>query len=156
MRRFRQQLPEEEVKEILRECTNGVLSLVDEEGIPYGVPISFAYDRARTIYFHSAVSGRKIDCINSNPHCSFCVVAQDRIVPEEFTMYFRSVIIAGQLQILTDADEILRGLQLLCDKYSAGIDPTAEIAKCINHVKVMRLNIESMTGKEAIELTKAR
>ena len=44
MRRKRQQLPEEETIYLLRHATSGVLSLLDESGYPYGVPISYVYD----------------------------------------------------------------------------------------------------------------
>ncbi len=44
MRRFKQLLSEQATKEILCNATNGVLSLVDSDGEPYGVPISYVYD----------------------------------------------------------------------------------------------------------------
>lgn len=156
MRRFKQLLPEEAAKEILSSATGGVLSLVSPDGTPYGVPINFAYDGGGHIYFHSAVKGHKIDCIKADSRCSFCVVGQDMIVPEDFTSYFRSVIVKGTVGIVTSPDEIIEGLLLLCAKYSPGIDPDGEIAKCLGHVAVLRLDIESMTGKEAIELVRQR
>lgn len=157
MRRFRQLLPEEETRRILREQTNGVLSLVDPDGEPYGVPLSFAYDGESAIYFHSATAGRKVDCISGGgSRCSFCTISQDLIVPDEFTTYFRSAIVSGHISIVTDRDEIMKGLLLLCEKYSPGVDSSEEIARCLGHVAVMRLDIEEMSGKEAIELVRAR
>lgn len=156
MRRFKQLLDEQATKEILNNATNGVLSLVDSDGEPYGVPISYAYDGERSIYFHSAVKGHKIECIEAESRCSFCVVAQDLIVPDEFTTYFRSVIVKGTVHTVIDRDDMIQGLLLLCAKYSPGIDPDAEISKCINHVLVLRLDIDSLTGKEAIELVRKR
>ena len=156
MRRFKQLLDEQATKEILNNATNGVLSLVDSDGEPYGVPISYAYDGDRSIYFHSAVKGHKIECIEAESRCSFCVVAQDLIVPDEFTTYFRSVILKGSVHTVIDRDDMIQGLLLLCAKYSPGIDPDAEISKCINHVSVLRLDIDSLTGKEAIELVRKR
>lgn len=156
MRRFRQQLPAGEALKILGEGTNGILSLVDSDGAPYGVPLSYACDGDKCIYFHSAVAGHKIECIASEARCSFCVVAQDEIVPEEFTTYFRSVIVTGTIRIVDNSDEMRHGLMLLCGKYSPGIDPEAEIAKCIGRVTVLRLDITSITGKESIELTRRR
>lgn len=47
MRRFRQSLSEQAAKEILTTATNGVLSLTDSDGTPYGVPISYVYDGDR-------------------------------------------------------------------------------------------------------------
>lgn len=156
MRRFRQQLPPEGAVEILEHGSNGVLSLVDSDGTPYGVPISYAYDGDGHIYLHSAVAGHKIDCINSESRCSFCVVAQDKVVPEEFTTYFRSVIASGRIRIVTDADEIYKGLICLCDKYCPEIDPSDEIARFMKVVMVLRIDIESITGKVAKELVGKR
>ena len=154
MRRFKQLLSEQATKEILNNATNGVLSLIDSDGKPYGVPISYVYDGNKRIYFHSAVTGHKIECIKSNANCSFCVINQDMIVPEEFTTYFRSVIVKGSIRVVVDHDEMMKGLMLLCEKYSPGINPDAEISKCYNHVAVLGLDIVSMTGKEAIELVR--
>lgn len=156
MRRFKQSLSEQSSQEILNNATNGVLSLVDSGGEPYGVPISYAYDGDRCIYFHSAVNGHKIECIEAGGRCSFCVVGQDMIMPEEFTTYFRSVIVKGTIHIVTARDEMMKGLLLLCEKYSPGVDPDAEISGCISRVAVLRLDIDSITGKEAIELVRKR
>lgn len=154
MRRFKQLLSEQATKEILCNATNGVLSLVDSDGEPYGVPISYVYDGNKCIYFHSAVKGHKMECIAANGRCSFCVVGQDQIMPEEFTTYFRSVIVKGTIHVVTARDEMMKGLLLLCKKYSPGVNPDAEISKCIGHVSVLRLDIDGMTGKEAIELVR--
>ena len=157
MRRFKQLLSDQMTEDILSRATNGVLSLVDTDGAPYGVPLSFAYDSAGCcIYFHSAVNGRKIDCIGADSRCSFCVVDEDRILPEKFTTCFRSVIASGRIHIVTEPQEVTKGLLLMCDKYSPGIDPTAEISGCRTRVAVMRLDIESMAGKEAIEFVRER
>ena len=154
MRRFKQLLSEQATKEILNNATNGVLSLVDSDGKPYCVPISYVYDGNKCIYFHSAVKGHKIECIEANGRCAFCVVGQDLIMPNEFTSYFRSVIVNGTIQVVTAHEDIMKGILLLCEKYSPGVDPTAEISRCIGHVSVLRLDIDSMQGKEAIELVR--
>lgn len=156
MRRFVQMLPESDVKQILNDATNGVLSMVDVDGVPYGVPLSFVYDGEKTIYMHGAKNGHKNDCILNNNNVSFCVVAQDRIVPEEFTTYFRSVIVTGTISSTSEMNEIVIGLEMLCNKYSAGIDSTAEIKQQIGNVIVYRLDITKMTGKESIELKRQR
>lgn len=156
MRRLRQQLPQPEAEKLLNQGTNGVLSLVDIDGQPYGVPISYACDNAGHIYFHSAVAGRKLDCIRHEARCSFCVVGQDVIMPQEFTTYFRSVIVEGRISIVSEPEEIMKGLLLLAGKYSPGIDPGAEIAGSLKRVAVMRLDIESLMGKESIELVNKR
>lgn len=156
MRRFKQQLPASESKEILLTATNGILSLTDIDGAPYGVPLSFAYDGANAIYFHCARTGHKIDCIRNDIRTSFCVVDADNVVPEKFTSLFKSVIVSGKISIVTDKDEIMKGLIMLSEKYSPGIDPSDEISKFFNNVLVLRLDISAISGKEGIELTRQR
>ena len=156
MRRFKQQIPEAEAKDILKRVTNGVLSLMDKDDRPYGVPMSFIYDGERSIYFHCALTGKKIECIKHNPNACFSIIAKDEIHPEEFTTYFRSVIVEGIIRILDDRNEMIEALRLLSTKYSPGIDCEPEIEKGIDRVLILKLDIDSITGKEAIELTRKR
>ena len=67
MRRAKQQLSEEECDRILTGASSGVLCVSGDGGYPYGVPISYAYDKAKkAIYFHCAKEGHKIDAIRRN------------------------------------------------------------------------------------------
>ena len=157
MRRNRQQLSREECERNLGRCTSGVLALTGDGGYPYAVPLSYVYADG-TIIFHSAVQGHKVDAIRRDNRCSFCVIEQDEIRPAEFTTYFRSVIAFGRIQILEAADEKVQALRLLGRRYSpndeAGLQH--EIDKSLDHVMLIRLDIEHISGKEAIELVKAR
>ena len=157
MRRNRQQLSREECERILGRCTSGVLALTGDGGYPYAVPLSYVYADG-TIIFHSAVQGHKVDAIRRDNRCSFCVIEQDEIRPAEFTTYFRSVIAFGRIQILEAADEKVQALSLLGRRYSpndeAGLQH--EIDKSLDHVMLLRLDIEHISGKEAIELVQAR
>ena len=156
MRRFKQEISEDESKSILRKATNGVLSLIDKDGRPYGVPLSFIYDGGKAIYFHCALEGRKLDCIYNNPKACFTVIEMDEIHPEEFTTYFRSVIVEGKISILSERQEMINVLRHLSTKYSPGIDCETEIEKGINRVLILKFEIEILSGKEAIELVKRR
>lgn len=156
MRRFKQQLPDAEAKKILMRAADGVLSLVGADGKPYGVPMSYVYDGENSVYFHCALSGRKIDCIRSNSYVCFTVIAQDEIHPEEFTTYFKSVVTEGQISVLTDKQEKIAALRILSAKYSPGLDCEPEIKKDIDKVAILKMEINSLSGKEAIELTRKR
>ena len=157
MRRHRQQLSREECVSILDLCTSGVLALTGDGGYPYAVPLSYVYSDG-AIYFHSAVQGHKVDAIRRDSRCSFCVIEQDDIKPAEFTTYFRSVIAFGHIQMLETAEEKVQALRLLGRRYSPGDEPGLqhEIDKSLDHVLLLRLDIEHLTGKEAIELTRSR
>ena len=156
MRRFKQQMPDSEARQILTRATGGVLSLVDAQGKPYGVPMSFVYDGGQAIYFHCAREGRKMDCLRHCDRASFCVVAMDEVVPDEFTTYFRSVIAEGRVAAVEAHGEMVSALRMLCDKYSPGLDSTAEISSGLARVSVLRLDIETLCGKEAVELSRKR
>ncbi len=154
MRRKRQLLPTKESVAILEKMTNGTLALHGDDGYPYAVPVSYVYADGK-IYFHSATEGHKVDAILQNDKVSFCVVERDEIKPAEFTTYFRSVIAFGKARVLEDEDEKLSALRLLADKYSHGeAGMEAEIAKGFNHLLMVEITVEHLTGKESIELVR--
>ena len=156
MRRNKQQLSEEETLNILNEATNGVLALDGDEGYTYAVPLNFAYADGK-IYFHSALTGHKLDAIKNNDKVSFCAVTKDEIVQEEFTSYFKSAIAFGKIKIISENDnpEKKRGLELLADKYSPNV-PLDKREMVINGqmkaLSVIILEVEHLTGKAAREL----
>ena len=153
MRRSRQQLRLSESRAILERGTCGVLALAGDGGYPYALPMSYAY-REGKIYFHAARTGHKIDAIARCPKASFCVVDQDKIVPEKFTTHYRSAIAFGRIRVAEDPEEILTGLRALGEKYSPGRDTELEeeIRKELAAVAVLVLTVEHLTGKQAIEL----
>ena len=66
MRRFKQQISVAACKEILKNEKRGVLSLLGDNGYPYGLPLSHLYSEEDTkIYFHGAKEGHKIDAIKN-------------------------------------------------------------------------------------------
>ena len=154
MRRKRQALPVEECEEILRSATSGVLSLVGDDGYPYGVPLSHAYVDGRLV-FHGSLKGHKIEAMRANPKASYTVVAQDAVVPPEYTTYFRSVIAFGRMRIL-EGEEKLAALRQLGDAFWPGHpeEREAEIAPRLDHMNVFTMEIEHLSGKQAKELVK--
>ena len=90
MRRKRQQLSREESVAILQKSTSGTLALLGDDGYPYAVPMSYVYNEGK-LYFHSALTGHKIDAIRKCDKASFCVIEQDDVQPEKYTTFFRSV-----------------------------------------------------------------
>ena len=101
MRRKRQALPQEGMDAVLQKGTSGVLAVSGDHGYPYAVPLSYVYD-GKALYFHCGKAGHKLDGIRRDAKASFCVIDQDQVVPEEYTTYFRSVIVFGQIHEITD------------------------------------------------------
>ncbi|MDE7018067.1 MAG: pyridoxamine 5'-phosphate oxidase family protein [Lachnospiraceae bacterium] len=116
MRRKKQILSNKENIELLEKGTSGVLALLGDNEYPYAVPISYVYDNSK-IYFHGAKVGHKIDAIRKCSKASFCVIAQDEIIPEKYTTYFKSVIVFGKIRILEDENEIREAIERLAMKY---------------------------------------
>lgn len=158
MRRKKQQLTQEETMVILREGTSGVLSLTGDEGYPYGVPLSYVYDGDK-LYFHCAKEGHKIDAIRKNPKASFCVIAQDEIVPEKYTTCYTSVIAFGSVRILENEGEKRRAIEELALKYAPEDSEENRqnyIEKNWEPLCMLEMTVEHLSGKEAIELVRRK
>ncbi|HIS55245.1 MAG: pyridoxamine 5'-phosphate oxidase family protein [Lachnospiraceae bacterium] len=158
MRRKKQALPKEDCAAILNRGTSGVLALAGDNDYPYAVPISYVYDGEK-LYFHCAKSGHKLDAICRNPKASFCVIDQDQIVSEEYTTYFRSVIVFGKIRILEEDGEKRAAIEKLALKYAP--DDTMEnrqeaIEKEWKPLCTLEMIPEHISGKEAIELARQR
>ena len=156
MRRKRQQLSEEESIDILQKATSGTLALMGDGGYPYAVPISYVYDDGK-LYFHSAMSGHKVDAIRNCDKASFCVIDQDNVRPAEYTTYFRSVIAFGRIRIVEDETEKLAIARIIGNRYNPNQEDALqkELEHGLSRMLAIRFDIEHLTGKEAIELVRA-
>lgn len=158
MRRNRQALDSGQIERVLQTGTAGTLALVDQEGLPYAVPLSYVFHQGK-LYFHSAKEGHKIQAIRSHPAASFCVIDQDRVVPEAYTTHYRSVIVFGTLRIVEDPALELEAIQALGRRYAPDQGEQAleaEIDQNRDRFFVIELEPRRITGKEAIELRRQR
>lgn len=157
MRRKKQVLSREDSIAILNRGTSGVLAVSGDDGYPYAVPLSYVYHGSK-LYFHCAKTGHKLDAIVKNNKVSFCVIDTDQVVPQEYTTYFRSVIIFGRARILNDEGEKRSALETLAAKYSPDYEQgrLQEIDKLFNQTCLVEIEIDHITGKESIELVKKK
>ena len=155
MRRKRQQLSEAESVALLKKATSGTLALLGDNGYPYAVPISYVYSEGK-LYFHSALSGHKVDAIRNCDKASFCVIAKDDVQPEKFTTFFRSVIAFGRIHIIEDEAEKLKTARMLGNRYNPNHEEALqnELENGLPRMLMIRLDIEHLTGKEAKELVR--
>ncbi|MGE5380219.1 MAG: pyridoxamine 5'-phosphate oxidase family protein [Methylocystaceae bacterium] len=145
MRRSDKTLTQDEMLEVMNKAEYGILSTVDENGWPYGVPVSFLY-RDGNIYFHSALTGHKLDNIAYRHQASFCVVTDVELIPDDFNTKFKSVIAFGEISEVEDKNEIF---MLLLEKFSANYMEAGikYIQKAGAKAKVYKLEVKHMTGK---------
>lgn len=147
MRRKDKAMPEEEMISLLQDGEYGVLSTADGHGQPYGVPLNYVMLN-NCIYFHCALDGHKLDNLAANPRVSFCIVGRTNVLPAEFSTEFESVIIFGRASVI-DGEERYRALNGLLEKYSPDFlaEGSAYIEKFDSQTRVVRVKIETMTGK---------
>ena len=150
MRRKKQELSREETLEILKTSTSGVLAVSGDDGYPYTVPVSHAYQDGK-LFFHCAIEGHKIDGILRNDKVTFCVIAKDEVIPEKFATDYRSAVVFGRARILTEDSERRAALECLVEKFSPGYleEGQKEIERDWERVCVVEIQIEHMTGKSA-------
>ena len=116
----------EEIESILKQALTCRIGLVDNDE-PYIVPVCFGYER-NTLYFHSALEGRKIELIKKHNKICFEIDTDSEFVRYVDTeqnschcqMKYRSVIGTGRAYFLENGEEKTRALKLLMQQYTDG------------------------------------
>ncbi len=150
MRRKDKALNDNDIKQLLINGEYGVLSTVDSDAQPYGVPLNYVYIN-NNLYFHCALEGHKLDNITANDKVSFCIVGRTEVLPAEFSTGFESVIAFGSAAVIS-GDERYQALVALLEKYCGGFveEGRAYIDKLDHQTSVVKINIDSVTGKAKI------
>ena len=109
MVRFKQQISEEECIRVLKEQKRGVLSMIGDDGYPYGVPINHWYcEEDGKLYFHGGLKGHRIDAIERCDKVSFCVYDEGYKKDGEWALNVNSVIVFGRIAKVTDREKMIR------------------------------------------------
>jgi nitroimidazol reductase NimA-like FMN-containing flavoprotein (pyridoxamine 5'-phosphate oxidase superfamily) len=149
MRRKDKEIGTDEAIRFLAGCEYGVLSTVDNDGQPYGVPLNYAY-KDNCIYFHCSLTGHKIDNIDNNPKVSFCAVGDTKVLPSEFSTEYVSAVVFGVASEV-QGTERYNAIVLLLEKYSPDFmeDGRKYIEKLDKVTKVIKIEIQHISGKKA-------
>ena len=148
MRRKDRQMPEEFAWEVVDKCEYAFLAMTAEDGSPYGLPVTIARG-GRAIYFHSALEGRKAECMRRSPRVCLSCVGETRVPPGKFTTLFESAVVFGRAEEVAEDEEKIHALQLLCRRHTPDNMenfPRA-IAKSLSRTGVWRITVEEITGK---------
>ena len=152
MRRIKQQLSEEEALDVLKNAKRGVLSVIGDDGWPYGIYLNPLYDESTgRFYFHGAKAGHKIDALKKDARASFTVI-DDGVKDEGGWAYtFRSVVVFGRVEFVEDQNEVVdicrrHGTIIICDEIWSDI-----IMDGYKHVQVFALTPAHITGKRVHE-----
>ncbi len=149
MLRSRQQLSGEECREILRQELRGVLSVLGDDGYPYGLPINHFYcEEDGRLYFHSGKAGHKVDAIRRCSKASFCVYDDGYRREGEWALNIRSVIVFGRIEMVEDQEKIYEIARMLSHRFTQDEEYIErEIRKSGPATLMFCLVPEHMTGK---------
>ena len=149
MRRFRQQLTDEQCAEVLSTQPRGVLAVAGDGGYPYAVPLNFWYDAGSgNLYFHCAKEGHKIDAIHRSDKVSFCVTNEGFRREGEWALNIRSVIVFGRIRVVEDRTRALEMVRRLALKYYPTQEGAEEeLHKAADRVMCLELIPDHVSGK---------
>lgn len=154
MRKIARQKDADWALEVFDRAPFVTVSMSRPDGTPYGLPLSLIRTDEKTFYFHCADEGEKMDCLKSNPTVSLSAVSKCSPKFEEdkenFTIYYHSAIAIGNAEIVSDDDEKIEALRLLCErflpKYMDHFDEA--VKRSLSRTTVVRISLsEPPVGK---------
>lgn len=149
MRRFKQQITQEECVEVLRNAKRGIISLLGEDGYPYGLPINHWYcEEDGRLYFHGAKAGHKIEAIRKCDKASFCAYDEGYRKEGEWALNIKSVIVFGRIRLVRDEELARKICTHLVSKFTDDEEYLEkELKNALQRVQCLEMSIEHMTGK---------
>lgn len=149
MRRKDREISREAAEAAVDACGWAVLSTVNPDGSPYGVPITPVRDGA-WLYFHCAQEGQKVDNIKAMNRVCITCVGDTQVLADRYSIAYTSAIVFGVAQEVTEEAEKIHALRLLCLRYTpTGMDAFDEaIRRSLKATGVWKIHIDQITGKQ--------
>jgi len=155
MRRNKKEIKDPKIINGLLETAQvGRLGTIDCDGYPMIKPLNFVYADGK-IYFHTALSGEKIEDIKRNNRVVFeldlpiAYVKADNN-PCSAKYLYRSVIIKGRATMVEDRMDKIFVLKRLMEKYQPEGGYGDFPAEKLDITGIVRIDIDEMTGKQDI------
>ena len=147
--RKKKKIPPQDCIQILKDEKRGVLSVIGEDGYPYGMPMNHFYNEADgKIYFHCGKFGHRLEALKACNKASFCVYDHGYRREGEWALNVKSVIVFGRVEIIDDLDTIVDITTKLSYKFTqdeAYIQ--GEIAHDAHRTFLLALTPEHICGK---------
>lgn len=141
----------ERMEEIIRRCEICFVGITDCEGNPYVVPMNFGYEEG-ALYLHSGPEGSKLEMLARNNRVCITfshgheLVCQHPKIACSYSMRSASVMCRGKVEFVEDMDAKRKALDIIMRHYTENECGYSNPA--VRNVKVWRIAIEQMTGKE--------
>lgn len=130
------------------------VSMTDEDGKPYGLPLSLVRTDEKTFWFHCATEGKKLDILKNNPRVFLSAVTRCRPLrgPKDgsFTLEFQSATAVGMVEIVEDECAKKEALRAICMRFLPnhmdGIEDA--LSRSLHRTAVVRISLtEPPVGK---------
>ncbi len=150
MRRSEKEITDQSIMEAIINASLVCRLALSDGNQPYIVPLCFGYQN-RTLYFHSAREGKKIDILKKNNRICFEFDANSEIIEADkacnWGMKYQSVIGFGRAVLVENIEEKQKALNIIMDHYS---DRDFQFTdKAIGKIAVIKIEIQGMTGKHS-------
>jgi nitroimidazol reductase NimA-like FMN-containing flavoprotein (pyridoxamine 5'-phosphate oxidase superfamily) len=148
-------MTESDAREFLATQAEGRLATCDASGQPYITPLNYLY-REGKLYFHSKLTGRKLNNIAENGRVCFEVSTVEKLTvtndrPCACSTRYTSVLAFGVARVLSDDAEKTALLNLLVERYAAG-KPFQPVEDChAAECAVVEIRIDEISGKRNID-----
>lgn len=170
MRRKDREMGKEFGLKLIDKSQYGLVSMIEENNKPYGVPLSIVRDK-QFLYFHSAMDGKKVEVFKRNPMVSIAFIGKievpenyskdelDEIVRDQskakllissvFTTQYESAIVQGKVEIIEHRDEKIKAMKLICEKYTPSKMKYFDMAirAGLKRTNVYKVEIKEITAK---------
>ncbi len=143
------------IRDFLHKAPYGTLA-TEAGGQPYLVARNFIYDEdTHALYLHGAKAGRTFQNLMHNPRVCFSVSEMGRLISAgkacSFSVEYRSVVLFGRAEIISQPGQIRHALQLLLKKYAPHLEPGKDYQPLTEDnlatVAVIRIDIDAWSGK---------
>jgi hypothetical protein len=139
-----------ECERIISTYPVGVLVMA-HGGEPYAVPMNHAYAQG-TLYFHCALTGRKLDVIRANPATCYVVngyFGDPRDLSDRTKCHgnWESVIAYGPSRVVQDKDELREAFTIFGRHYNPDFQLGSD---SLDNTLAIVLQVQSMTARREI------
>ncbi len=170
MRRKDREMGKKFGMEVIDKSIYGIISMIDENNEPYGIPLSIVRDE-NILYFHSAMDGKKVKIFEKNSNVSVAFIGEtkipenytkdelDEIAKDEskaalltsnvFTTEYESAVVKGRVKLVENEEEKIKAMKLICEKYTpAKMDYFNMAIKAgLKRTNVYKIEIEEIKSK---------
>ncbi|MCL2210156.1 MAG: pyridoxamine 5'-phosphate oxidase family protein [Treponema sp.] len=127
---------------------------LSENNMPYVIPLNYGYvfeNNLLTLYFHSALKGKKLEIIKANDNACFEVDCDLNLIEGEnacdYGYAFKSIIGFGKISIIEDTGEKIFGLNTLMKHQTEKEKRYDFPEEQLKSVCVFKMAVDEFSGK---------